>query len=775
MRSMAAEARWLEALRALEARIAELTRRIDRSDAFEPTADLPRVRVLYNAVALLGRDLIAAHFLMRVVRGRMYEREGQIAELRAEQEERAAALESLVRNIGAFESRPEVFLSRARHPRRRQDDARAHLVAIGVWAVDIAKEISNWQAWRAEDKGFPAFVPDHLLGSIERDVDSSVEMFGEFLGALGAPAKVTNPFSGSTAEHPATPRLRRLAQNYETLAHEGAPFDQAAADAEEARLMSPEVIAEAARFAAEREAAHEKALAKSKREARAGMKRKNPKRITRDLYKPPPPPQNEPGKLYDWRDTQAWNEAFAREKTEARKRYMDLLPVVVGRMQEILRRMLASGVLEHATPQKTVALYDALGMLLRDAFAANFLFRVVQHKLYEGRSENRARLPGASRKAKLLDWDGFQKYYEDRAEVAERILRARGRFEAREEVYGARVHSPIADRAKAVEAAQKTSEILASAQRLLEDFNPYGTPYGQVGPETMIDRAFGGVLMIVRALGHPADAEVLARLEILPLPTTRKRAAELERLAARGETQSRKLAREQERYLDSPERAQAVAEALGEQQERDRATREEYERTRENPRRPTMPGKKSSAIGRKFDRCVKSVRARGGAYDPEAVCAASLNRSHPGALQRARAAARRSTRRNCGCAPAVTRRNPVDEVIQSHHVGDGVFAVEYVDADDAYKARGETRAPGVRLLLRRGSKGSFRVQKETFVKRGAFWYFSKSSRDQPKRGSFDFGREVVNIPDGLSAWTKQKTRMLLQWVAKERKEHRGRK
>ncbi len=55
-----------------------------------------------------------------------------------------------------------------------------------------------------------------------------------------------------------------------------------------------------------------------------------------------------------------------------------------------------------------------------------------------------------------------------------------------------------------------------------------------------------------------------------------------------------------------------------------------------------MPGKKTTTrIGKKFDDCRKAVRARGGAYDPDAVCAAQMNRSHPGALQRASAAARR--------------------------------------------------------------------------------------------------------------------------------------
>lgn len=58
------------------------------------------------------------------------------------------------------------------------------------------------------------------------------------------------------------------------------------------------------------------------------------------------------------------------------------------------------------------------------------------------------------------------------------------------------------------------------------------------------------------------------------------------------------------------------------------------------------PGDRHTAVGKKFDDCVRSVRARGGAYSPEAVCAASLRRSGQGpALQRAAIAGRRRAAR----------------------------------------------------------------------------------------------------------------------------------
>ncbi len=128
-----------------------------------------------------------------------------------------------------------------------------------------------------------------------------------------------------------------------------------------------------------------------------------------------------------------------------------------------------------------------------------------------------------------------------------------------------------------------------------------------------------------------------------------------------------------------------------------------------------MPGRKPrTAIGRKFDRCTASVRRRGRVTDPEAVCAATLNRAYPGALARARRNPTAAERfRDCVdanngktvqdpadyCADKLApRKNPAGDGVVVVRAGGAAFPELYVVQTRDVLVRGRLRvAPGYRV------------------------------------------------------------------------------
>ena len=213
-----------------------------------------------------------------------------------------------------------------------------------------------------------------------------------------------------------------------------------------------------------------------------------------------------------------------------------------------------------------------------------------------------------------------------------------------------------------------------------------------------------------------------------------------------------------------------------------------------------MPGKRrQTAIGKKFDRCVRKVSRRGEVDDPKAVCAKALNRRYPGALSRASAASRRRNPagpqrfRDCvdrydglgdaatSCArpnPRRPRRNPVAELVSVARPAPRHYVVDYVDADDARRVGGQNMAPGYRMTVKPpNAAGDAPLLFERVVWRGsgARWTLALVDAGASARGTVHYPDRALELSEAqyrrLHGDDARRLEFFFKWFMGELEEH----